>query len=72
MVGSSMMAAAVSSPVCHQNLHLSINGPGIHTEREDSAVILVHQRRVRVLDLVNVVEVLLCNHDLIGDVTGDG
>lgn len=43
-----------------------------HTERENSAVVLVHQRRVRVLDLVNVVEVLLSDNDLVGDVTSDG
>ena len=49
-----------------------MHGPGIHTERENGAVVLVHQRRVRILDLVDVVEVLLGNHDLVGDVTSDG
>ena len=66
------MAAAVSSPTCHQYMYLSMHGPGIHTERENGAVVLVHQRRVRILDLVDVVEVLLGNHDLVGDVTSDG
>ena len=53
-------------------MYLSMHAPGIHTERENGAVVLVHQRGVRVLDLVDVVEVLLGNHDLVGDITGDG
>jgi hypothetical protein len=53
-------------------LTISLLKFGIHTEREDGAVVLVHQGRVGVLDLVNVVEVLLSDRDLVGNVTGNG
>jgi hypothetical protein len=53
-------------------LTISLLEFGIHTEREDGAVVLVHQGRVGVLDLVDVVEVLLSDRDLVGDVTSNG
>jgi hypothetical protein len=67
-----MIAAAVSSPMNYQYMYLSELEVEVLTEREDGTVVLVHQGRVRVLDLVDLVEVLLSDGDLIGDVTGNG
>lgn len=57
---------------CTLSVFTSLDWIRIHTERENGAVVLVHQSRVRVLDLVNVVKVFLRNSDLIGDITGNG
>jgi hypothetical protein len=72
MLGSSIIAAAVSSPTNRQYMYLLELEVVMLTEREDCTVVLVHQGRVRVLDLINLVKVLLSDRDLVGDVTGNG
>lgn len=39
---------------------------------EQGPVVVVHELRVRVLDLVDLIEVVLCHDDLVRDVSGNG
>ena len=41
------------------------------TQWEDSPIVLVHQSRIWIFDLVNVVEKVLSDGDLVCDVAGD-